>query len=58
MKRFVPRDFTVPTLVETERFRIRPITIHDVVKDYDAVMTSQEHPRATPLGLAATESDP
>ena len=35
------------TLVETERFRIRPITIHDVVKDYDAVMTSVDHLRAS-----------
>ena len=36
----------VPELVETDRFRIRPITVHDVVKDYDAVMTSVEHLRA------------
>lgn len=47
MKRLVPRDFIVPTLVETDRFRIRPLTIHDVVKDDDAVMTSQQHLRAT-----------
>lgn len=45
MKRLVPREFTVPTLLETERFRLRPLTIHDVVKDYDAVMTSKEHLR-------------
>jgi hypothetical protein len=44
--RFVPREFIVPTLLETDRFRIRPLTIHDVVKDYDAVMTSVEHLRA------------
>ncbi len=43
MKRLVPREFTVPTLLETERFRLRPLTIHDVVKDFDAVMTSKEH---------------
>ena len=42
---FLPHDFVVPTLVETERFRIRPITVHDVVKDFDAVMTSAEHLR-------------
>ena len=40
---FLPRDFTIPVLLETDRFRIRPITIHDVVKDYDAVMSSQTH---------------
>ena len=42
MKRFVPREFEVPTLLETERFRLRPLTIHDVVKDYEAVMTSAD----------------
>jgi hypothetical protein len=41
--RFLPPEFEVPELLETDRFRIRPLTIHDVVKDYDAVMTSREH---------------
>ncbi|MGH3086132.1 MAG: GNAT family N-acetyltransferase [Rubrobacteraceae bacterium] len=40
---FLPKDFDPPKLLETERFRLRPITIHDAVKDYDAVMTSREH---------------
>lgn len=44
---FLPADFTVPVLLETERVRIRPITVHDVVKDYDAVMTSVEHLQAS-----------
>jgi GNAT acetyltransferase-like protein len=39
---FLPADYVVPTLVAGPRFRIRPITVHDVVKVYDAVMTSQE----------------
>jgi hypothetical protein len=47
MARFLPREFVVPTLLETERFRIRPITINDVVKDYDAVMTSVAHLQAS-----------
>ncbi len=47
MKRLVPREFTVPTLLDTERFRLRPLTIHDVVKDFDAAMTGKEHPRAS-----------
>ena len=42
MKHLVPREFTVPTLLETERFRLRPLTIHGVVQDVDAVMTSKE----------------
>jgi hypothetical protein len=40
---FLPDDFEVPRLLETERFRLRPLTIHDVVKDFDAVMTSRDH---------------
>jgi hypothetical protein len=40
---FVPQDFNVPELLETERFRLRMLTVNDVVKDYDAVMSSKEH---------------
>jgi hypothetical protein len=40
---FLPRQFQVPAVVETARFRMRSITIHDVFKDYDAVMSSREH---------------
>src|SRR3954451_18054562 len=40
---FLPRDFQPPAGLEPARFPLRPITIHDVVKDYDAVMTSREH---------------
>lgn len=39
---FLPEDFVVPTLVAGLRFRIRPISVHDVVKAYDAVMSSRE----------------
>lgn len=38
---FVPDSFSVPTALATEQFRLHPLTIHDVVRDYDAVMTSQ-----------------
>src|SRR4029450_1255734 len=40
---FLPSDFGVPELLEAGRFRLRPLTVHDVVKDYDAVMSSREH---------------
>lgn len=40
---FLPPGFTVPAVVETERFRLRSITIHDAFKDYDAVMSSRGH---------------
>jgi hypothetical protein len=28
---FLPEEFEVPTLLETERFRMRPITVHDLI---------------------------
>jgi hypothetical protein len=40
---FVPDDFTIPLKLETGEFRLRMLTVNDVVKDYDAVMTSVEH---------------
>ena len=42
---FVPRDFQVPKTLETSEFRLRMLTIHDVIKDYEAVMTSAVHLR-------------
>lgn len=43
MPSLVPADFNVPTGLETPDFRVRPLLISDVVKDYDAVMSSAEH---------------
>ena len=40
---FVPPGFKVPERLETEEFRLRMLTVNDVVKDYDAVMTSVDH---------------
>ncbi len=40
---FIPPSFKIPEPVETDLLKIRPITIHDVVKDYEAVMTSRDH---------------
>jgi hypothetical protein len=42
---FVPSDFSVPEKLETPEFRLRMLTVNDVVKDYDAVMTSVDHLR-------------
>ncbi len=42
---FVPYDFDIPDTLENQHFRIRMLTVHDVVKDYDAVMTSIDHLR-------------
>lgn len=38
----VPTTFKVPEQLRHEYFVLRPLTIHDVVKDYDAVMSSAE----------------
>lgn len=40
---FVPSDFDVPERLEGSQFRIRMLTVNDVVKDYDAVMSSLDH---------------
>jgi mono/diheme cytochrome c family protein len=37
---FLPDEHPIPPGFEGRGFKVRPITIHDVVKDYDAVMTS------------------
>jgi hypothetical protein len=43
----------VPLGFETGRLRVRPLTIHDAVKDYDAVMSSRDHLR----GVFGPQSD-
>ena len=42
----VPDGLVVPESLETERVRLRPLTIHDAVKDFAAVMESEERLRA------------
>ena len=54
---FVEKRFKVPEVLETEEFRLRMLSIHDVVKDYDAVMSSVDQLQAIwpdsgwPVGL-------
>ena len=38
----VASDFVVPNGLETETFRLRMLSVHDLIKDYDAVMASRE----------------
>jgi len=40
---FVATGFEIPEVLETDKFRLRMLTVNDVVKDYDAVMTSVDH---------------
>ena len=42
---FVTMEFSVPEKLETAQFLLRMLTVNDVVKDYDAVMTSIAHLR-------------
>jgi hypothetical protein len=43
MPSFVPKTFAIPQRLTHPEFYLRPLTINDVVKDYDAVMTSIDH---------------
>ena len=40
---FIATDFEIPKVLETDKFRLRMLTVNDVVKDYEAVMTSVDH---------------
>jgi len=42
-KSFIPADFEIPIVLENDHFRIRTLTVNDVIKDYDAVMSSLNH---------------
>jgi len=42
---FVPQDFNVPEVLQTDKFRLRMLSVSDVEKDYEAVMTSIDHLR-------------
>jgi RimJ/RimL family protein N-acetyltransferase len=41
-KLFVPENFIVPPMLETNDFRLRMLSVDDVEKDYEAVMETQE----------------
>lgn len=41
--KLVADDFDVPQVLETSEFRLRMLTVNDLVKDYDAVMSSVDH---------------
>jgi len=49
--KFVPKEYEVPQQLETDRLRLRMLKVSDVVKDYDAVMSSIKHIQETqPFG--------
>ncbi len=46
-RQLVPEKFDVPASLETDRYRLRMLTVNDLIKDYDAVMSSVDHLQAT-----------
>ena len=40
---FVADEFEIPEKLETDEYRLRMLTINDLLKDYDAVMSSVGH---------------
>ncbi len=49
--KLIPKGFKVPQQLETNRLRLRMLNVSDVVKDYDAVMSSIEYLQKTkPFG--------
>ena len=53
MGNWITSDFEVPEKLEMDRFRLRMLTVNDVVKDYDAVMLS----RSKIAGVFGPKSD-
>ena len=43
---FVPEEFAVPKTLENEHFRLRMLSVEDVNKDYEAVISSAPRVRA------------
>ena len=43
MLNFVPSEFIIPETMETEEYRLRMLSIDDVEKDFEAVISSAEH---------------
>ena len=46
-RRLVPDDFAVPTRLDADGFHLRMLTVNDLVKDYDAVMSSETRLRGS-----------
>jgi hypothetical protein len=51
VEKLIPTDFKIPEILETDKFRLRMLTVNDVKLDYDAVITSINHLQKTnPFG--------
>lgn len=59
----VPNSFSIPQSLKTDEFALKPLTVDNLIKDYDAVMSSVEHLQGLmgsddgwPLGLTIEEN--
>ena len=43
MQELVPDDFDVPAVLEHKRFRLRMLSVDDVVQDFDAICDRVDH---------------
>jgi hypothetical protein len=55
-RELVPPDFSVPLRLQADGFHLRMLTVNDLVKDYDAVMSSAAHLK-TAMGPGRTWPD-
>jgi hypothetical protein len=53
----VPDDFEVPVGLEHERFRLRMLSIDDVLKDFDAICDRVDHDGRSQPPFVATVAD-
>lgn len=50
-EKFIPANFKVPKCLETGRVKLRMLQVNDLVKDFDAIMSSVEYLQSTkPFG--------
>ena len=49
----VTNDFKVPQTLQTNEFILKPLTVNNLIMDYDAVMSSVKHLK----GLMGSEDD-
>lgn len=54
MYELVPENFEIPAGLEHERFRLRMLTVDDVVKDFDAICDRVDHEGRPQPPFAAT----
>ncbi len=57
MHELVPDDFGVPAGFEHERFRLRMLTVDDVVKDFDAICNRVDHEGSPQPPFATTVAE-